>query len=90
MWTTESFRSLDLLVAYLNDRKLRPGQCKIVAGGEGGGAIYHLLYETSEVEPDLLAQEATVDVELVPVAGTDGDDAVDLAERIIHEAQQEE
>ncbi len=91
MWSVESFRTLDLLVAFLNDRKLRASHCKVVAGtNEGGESIYHLLYETDIDDSGLQAREAAVEVELLPVAGTEGGDAVDLAEQIIHDAQREE
>ena len=91
MWTSESFRSLRLLVAFLNDRKLRPEQCKVmVAPEEGDGMVYHLLYDTDLDDGSKGMQKAAVEVDLQPVAATDEGDAVDLAERIIHDAQREE
>ncbi len=88
MWTLESFRTLDLLVAFLNDRKLRADHCKVVAGpGESGESIYHLLYETDIDDQGFQAREAAVESDLLPVAGIDGGGAVDLAEQIIHDAQ---
>ncbi len=83
MWTLESFRTLDLLVAFLNDRKLRADHCKVVAGpGESGEPIYHLLYETDIDDQGFQAREAAVESDLLPVAGIDGGGAVDLAELI--------
>ncbi len=91
MWSLESFRTLDLLLAFLNDRGLRAAQCKVVSdSSENGERLYHLLYETAPDDSGLQAREAAVEVELLPVAGTDGGDVVDLAEQIIHDAQREE
>jgi len=91
MWILESFRTVDLLVAFLNDRKLRSDEYKVVAAaGETGESIYHVLYEVDIEDPGFQAQEAAVEVAQMTVAGSDAGGVVDLAEQIIHDAQREE
>ena len=91
MWTLESFRTLDLLVTYLNDRKLPASQCKVVAGiGEDGDPIYHLLYQADVDGSGRHRREAAVEAGLLSVSATDGGDAVNRAEQIIQDAQREE
>src|SRR5690242_6403491 len=48
MWTSESFASLELLVAFLNDRRLRPDQVKVVVAHDDDAQRFHLLYQADE------------------------------------------
>lgn len=85
MWMTESFATVELLVAFLNDRRLGEGQCKIVVAHDArGDEVFHLLYQL-EAPGDLVAQ-AVVEAE-VPALGTGAEaaDAVGAAEAIIQD-----
>ena len=87
MWHSESFTTLQLLLGFLNDRRIRASHCKVVVARDRNGAqVFHLLYQT---EDDPLAEMATVaQAEADPFRN--GDDAVDAAEAIIADAQRDE
>ena len=87
MWTSESFATIELLLAFLNDRRIPASRCKVaVARDRDGAQVFHLLYQT---EDDPLAEMAAVaQAEADPFR--DADDAVDAAEAIIADAQRDE
>lgn len=89
MWIAEDFPSLDLLLAFVNDRHIAIDRAKVVVAHDDGGVqIFHLLYAPAD-EPELtLAAVATAEAEL-PIEA-ERDEAIDAAEAIIHEAQRED
>lgn len=89
MWVSERFPTIDLLLAFLNDRRIRADRCKIVAVTEPGGTrLFHLLHQPDD-DP-MLELAAVAQAEADPLAGGDIDDAVDAAEAIIAGAQRDE
>lgn len=88
MWKAEEFSGVDEVVSFLNGRGLRPEQVKVaVARGEGGGQVFHLLYED---EDRSLVGVAAAEAEVPEIGGADLGGVVDEAEAIIAEAQREE
>lgn len=89
MWAAESFATLELLLGFLNERRIRASRCKVVVARDAEGAQrFHLLFQ---IEDDpLLEMAAVAQAETEPLVGADGDDAVDAAEAIIAEAQRDE
>ena len=88
MWTSESFATLELLLAFLNDHRIRAERCKIVVADDNNGSqVFYLLYQTDE-GPELAAVAAQAEAD--PLEGADAGDAVDAAEAIIAEAHRDE
>ena len=88
MWTSESFATLELLVAFLNDRRIGADRCKVVVARDDEGAqVFHLLYQMLE---DAVGVGAVAQAEAEALDGTDADDAVGAAEAIIAEASRDE
>lgn len=88
MWIAESFSSLDLLLAFVNDRHIDIERAKVVVTRDAGVDVFHLLYAPAEEPEPALAAVATAEAEL-PIEA-ERDEAIDAAEAIIHEAQREE
>lgn len=88
MWVSESFRSLELLVDFANDRRVGIERAQVVvAHDETGAEVFHLLFEPTK-DPDLaLTAVAVADAEVPAPAVTE--DVVDEAEAIIHDAQRD-
>ena len=84
----ESFATIELLIDFLNDRRLAADQCKIVAARDDDNAqVFHVLYVQFE---GVLAEVAVAQVGLEQPSADDADDAVDAAEAIIADAQRDE
>ncbi len=89
MWASESFGTLELLIDFLNDRRLDAARCKVaVARDDNGDELYHLLYQVDDEPGQALATVAVEEVDAVPPV--DADDAVGAVQAIIAEAQREE
>jgi hypothetical protein len=85
MWVAESFATLQALLGFLNDRRLRADRCKVVAARDAEGAqVFHLLYQT---EGDGERERATA-AEQDEALGAD--EAVGAAEAIVAGARREE
>ncbi len=88
MWMLESFATIELLVDFLNDRRLSADQFKVVAArDEEDNQVFHVLYAARET---VLAEVAVAQVGLESSATEDAEDAVDAAEAIIADAQRDE
>ncbi len=84
----ESFATIELLVDFLNDRRLPADQFKVVAArDEDGNQVFHVLYTAPET---VMAEVAVAQVGLEQTAAEDVEDAVDAAEAIIADAQRDE
>lgn len=89
MWIAERFPSLDLLLAFVNDRRIAIDRAKVVVAHDAVGIeIFHLLYAPADEPEPALAAVAAAEAEL-PIEA-ERDEAIDAAEAIIHEAQREE
>lgn len=89
MWISESFASLDLLLAFANDRRITIERAKVVVAHDADGAErFHLLYAPGDDIEPVLAAVATGEAEL-PIEA-ERDEALDAAEAIIHDAQRED
>jgi hypothetical protein len=89
MWVAESFRSLGLLLGFVNDRRLPIERAKVVVSREEGGAeVFHLLYEPVDEPERALAAVAAAEAELPDEV--EAEDVVDEAEAIIHDAQRDD
>ena len=88
MWLSESFTTLELLLAFLNDRRIRPEQCKVVVTHDDANAeVFHVLYRLGD---EVVVSAAVAQAEADPLDGADADNAVDAAEAIIAEAHRDE
>lgn len=88
MWLCETVSSIELVVDFLNDQRLRPEQCKVVAAhGDEGDQIFHVLYRLGD---PVLAEVAAAQAEQSPGPAVDTGDALDAAEAIIADAQRDE
>jgi hypothetical protein len=87
-WSTVSFPTIDLLVAYLNEHGIRAGQCKIVVARDTDGAqVFHLLLDRDAPgRPPIAAAVAEPD----PLVEAEVEEAVGAAEAIIAGAQRDE
>jgi hypothetical protein len=84
MWVTESFSSLELLLDFLNDRRIVAERCKVVfVPGADGVGVWHLIYQVEEGERGLAA---VAEEDALVVAN----DAVASAEAIISDAQRDD
>ena len=91
MWISERFANVELLRAFLNERRLRASQCLVVTAENANGAVFHLLYHDLEDADE--PRQAVVEAELLPVFDAPGgnlDDAVGTAEAIIKEGNRRE
>ena len=89
MWTSETFTSLDQLIDYLNEHRIRAEYCKIVVvEARRGTPTFHLLIQAeSDPDPKLLAvAQAEAEPPITPERGQ----VVDEAEAIISDAQRDE
>ena len=84
MWVAESFSSLELLLDFLNDRRIAAERCKVafVPAADGGGR-WHLLHQLEERDQALAA---VAEADAVVMAN----DAVASAEAIISDAQRDD
>jgi hypothetical protein len=89
MWTSETFASLDQLIGYLNEHRIRSERCKIVVVETGhGGSGFHLLIQAeSDPDPQLLA---VAQAETSPLPTPERGQVVDEADAIISDAQRDE
>lgn len=88
MWMLESFATIELLIDFLNDRRLTADQCKIVAArDDDGNQVFHVLYQSLE---SVLAEVAVAQAGIDQPSADDAEDAVDAAEAIIADAQRDE
>ncbi len=84
----ESFATIELLVDFLNDRRLPADQFKVVAArDEDGNQVFHVLYTAREA---VLAEVAVAQAGRDQSTAEDAEDAVDAAEAIIADAQRDE
>ena len=88
MWASESFGTLALLIDFLNDRRIDAARCKVIVVSEdGGGSLFHLLYQSDDEPGPALAAVAAEEADVPPV---DVGDAVGAAQAIIAEAQRDD
>jgi hypothetical protein len=83
MWVLESFATVELLLRFLNERRVRADRCKVVAARDAaGGQVFHLLLQA---EDDGDGGAAVVEAGEAIGAG----EAVDAAEAIVAGAQRQ-
>lgn len=88
MWKAETFATLEALLAGLNQRAMEPAACKIVvADDEHGAQHFHLLY-VENGRP--LVGVAVAEAEVNGLEGSAPEEAVDEAEAIIADAQNDD
>ena len=87
MWMTESFASVELLVAFLNDRGLTGDDFKLAVAHDAAGAeVFHLLYRLAPGGGATLVAVAEVESPALEESRADAvAGALDAAEAIIHD-----
>lgn len=90
MWQSQSFPSVELALAFVNEHRLRADQFKVMAARWGWGSrlVVWVLYQADEAGLAGVTTAAAAEPEPLssPVAGN----VVDEAEAIIADAQREE